>query len=407
MLKLILILLGIALVHSRGNRMALNATSIKQGKVFSLFNIVQFPNDACTSTSSQFPKGTCLSSGECSSKSGSAMGNCASGFGVCCVFSSSTCGSTISENCTYITNPGFPNTYSTTGSCEWTVEKSSSDICQLRLDFTALVLNIMPTNTINKNSNYGCCGSSCATIIIVATIATDSFTAAGQTGVNPPVICGINSGYHMYLEMGTLSTDTSTLSFYLGNTGSRQWNIKVQQISCTANWRVPAGCVQYYTGLSGNVKSYGHASGQLLQAQNYNNCIRQEEGYCSMVWREAGQSSLSGTSPISPDPFSFPDAPATTGTGLNSLCPNAHVFISAANLGEPAIATYLGNTFCGEALNCEACVTAVISPAGRPLPATTESFYLGVFSDSGHLATNPTDNAATGFNLRYVQQACN
>lgn len=334
------------------------------------------------------------------------MGNCASGFGVCCVFSSSTCGSTISENCTYITNPGYPNTYSTTGSCEFTVEKSSSEICQLRLDFITLALNIMPTNTIGKNSNFGCCGSSCATLNIVTTIATDSFTAKGQTGVNPPIICGINSGHHMYVETGTLSTDTSTLTFYLGNTGSRQWNIKVQQISCTANWRRPAHCVQYYTGISNNVKSFGHASGQLLQRQNYNACIRQELGYCSTTWREAGQSSLSGTATASPDPFSLPGAPATTGDGKNSACPNAHVFISGANLGEPAIDTYLGNTFCGEALNCQACKTAVISPAGRPLPAHTTSFYLGVFSLASQMGTNPTATAAAGFNLRYIQNPC-
>jgi len=413
MLKLLLLFTILVLVQSNRSPSKrfdyhLNKTSVKQGKVFSLFNVVQFPNDVCTTTSQTFTKGTCLASSECSSKSGTATGNCAAGFGVCCVFSISTCGSTIKENCTYITNPGFPNTYSTTGSCDFTVEKSSADICQLRLEFNTFTMNIMPTNTIGANSNYGCCGSSCATIIIVATTPTDSITLEGQSGVNPPAVCGINTGSHMYLETGADATDTATIKFYLGSgaTGSRQWNIKVMQISCTAAWRVPSGCVQYYTGVSNNVKSFGYASGQLLQKQNYNACVRQELGYCSMLWREAGQSSLAGVATASPDPFSFPDAPATTGTGLNSLCPNAHVFISSANLGEPAIATYLGNTFCGEALNCDACVTAVIGPSGRPLPAATNSFYLGVFSDSGAMATNPTDNAATGFNLRYTQQPC-
>jgi len=386
---------------------------MKQGKVFSLFNVVQFPNDVCTTTSSTFTKGTCFSSSECSSKSGTATGNCAAGFGVCCVFSSSTCGSTISENCTYLVNPGFPNTYSTTGSCDFTVDKSSDDICQLRLEFNTLALNIMPTDTTAANSNYGCCGSSCATTTIVKATYTDSLTVAGQTGSNPPTICGINTGYHMYVETGAEAADTTTIKFYLGSgyqsavTGSRQWNIKVIQIACSAAWRAPAGCVQYHTGSSNNVKSYGHGSGQLLQSQNYNNCVRREIGYCSMVWREAGQSSLAGVATASPDPFSFPDAPATTGTGLNSLCPNAHVYISAANLGEPAIATYLGTTFCGEALNCDGCLTAVISPAGRPLPASTPSFMLGVFSDTGSMTGGGATTAgATGFNMRYVQQAC-
>jgi hypothetical protein len=126
-----------------------------------------------------------------------------------------------------------------------------------------------------------------------------------------------------------------------------------------------------------------------------------------MVWREAGQSSLSGTATASPDPFSFMDAPATTGTGENDVCDNSHVFISNANLGDPATATYLGNTFCGEALNCDSCVTAVIAPAGRPLPASTTSFYLGVFADANaQYGSGGTTAAATGFNLRYSQVAC-
>jgi len=394
MLKYTLILIFLSAVYpQRINRF--NATRLKEGRVFSLFNIVQFPNDVCTSTSSAFTKGTCLASSECSSRSGSALGNCAAGFGVCCVFSSSTCGSTVSQNCSYITNPGYPSTYSTTGACEWTVSKSSSDVCQLRLDFGSLVTNIQTSATY-----YGCCGSTC-------TIASDSFTATGQTGVNPPIICGINSGYHMYLEMGTTATDTATLALYLGSTGSRQWNIKITQISCTSDWRVSAGCVQYFTGISNNVVSYGHASGQLLWSQNYDNCVRQELGYCSMEWREAGQTSLSGTPSTSPDPFSFPLA-AIAVTGENEVCTTAHVYIASANLGAPATATYLGNTFCGEALSCEGCLGAVASPAGRPLPAATDSFRLGVFSDSTvKVLASPTSTAATGFNLRYTQQPCN
>lgn len=371
-------------------------TRLKEGRVFSLFNIVQFPNDVCTSTSSAFAQGTCLASSECSSRSGSALGNCAAGFGVCCVFSSSTCGSTVSQNCSYITNPGYPSTYSTTGSCDWTVSKSTSDVCQLRLDFNSLVQNIQ-----TPAANFGCCGSSC-------TIASDSFTATGQTGVNPPVICGINTGYHMYLEMGATSTDTATLALYLGSTGNRQWNIKITQISCAADWRVSAGCVQYFTGISNNVVSYAHASGQLLQSQNYDNCIRQELGYCSMLWREAGQTSLSGAATASPDPFSFPLASTILGPGENDVCTNGYVFIKSADLGAPTTATYLGNTFCGEALNCEACLTGVISPAGRPLPAATKSFSLGVWSDTNAMTGGgATTASATGFNLKYSQVPCN
>ena len=42
--------------------------------------------------------------------------------------------------------------------------------------------------------------------------------------------------------------------------------------------RAPTDCVQWFTGISGNVYSYNFAGSQLLNAQSYNNCIRTEEG---------------------------------------------------------------------------------------------------------------------------------
>eukprot|EP00094_Tigriopus_californicus_P011638 TCALIF_11243-PA protein Name:"Protein of unknown function" AED:0.03 eAED:0.03 QI:27/1/0.85/1/0.66/0.71/7/0/131 len=83
----------------------------RQKRLFSLFNIVSFRNNACTSTGSSNQAGTCLTSSECGSKGGSALGNCASGFGVCCIFTvSGSCGSTqtIAQNCSYIQNSGYP-----------------------------------------------------------------------------------------------------------------------------------------------------------------------------------------------------------------------------------------------------------------------------------------------------------
>ena len=53
-------------------------------EAFSLFSIVQFPNQQCTASSSSTTYGTCYTSSECTSKGGSSDGNCAAGFGVCC-----------------------------------------------------------------------------------------------------------------------------------------------------------------------------------------------------------------------------------------------------------------------------------------------------------------------------------
>ena len=100
---------------------------------FSLFSVVQFPNDECTSSTAS-TLGTCYTSSECGSRSGSASGSCAAGFGVCCVTSTSTCGATLSANISYIRNPGYPSSYTSaaSGSCSVTISKASDNICQLR-----------------------------------------------------------------------------------------------------------------------------------------------------------------------------------------------------------------------------------------------------------------------------------
>ena len=50
--------------------------------VFSVFEIVRFNNDACTGDDGKM--GVCYTAAQCTSMGGSATGNCAMGFGVCC-----------------------------------------------------------------------------------------------------------------------------------------------------------------------------------------------------------------------------------------------------------------------------------------------------------------------------------
>ena len=47
----------------------------------SLFSIVQFPNDECTTTDVNVKTGVCTTSTECTDGGGTQSGNCASGFG--------------------------------------------------------------------------------------------------------------------------------------------------------------------------------------------------------------------------------------------------------------------------------------------------------------------------------------
>ena len=69
---------------------------------------------------------------------------------------------------------------------------------------------------------------------------SDTFAAAGQTGVNPPSICGTNTGYHMYVEFGTSSSDTITLTntwTAAGIATAKTYNILARQICCTDTWK--------------------------------------------------------------------------------------------------------------------------------------------------------------------------
>lgn len=98
-------------------------------RFLSLFTIVSFKNDACTSLTGN--NGTCFSSRDCDSQGGIKSGTCASGFGVCCLFSSS-CGGVTSINGTYFQSAGYPSTYDSVGSCQLTVNKCAESVCQLR-----------------------------------------------------------------------------------------------------------------------------------------------------------------------------------------------------------------------------------------------------------------------------------
>lgn len=59
---------------------------VNKSKLFSLFTIVQFDNTQCNATSSSMTySGVCYTAAECTRIQGTAVGNCASGYGVCCV----------------------------------------------------------------------------------------------------------------------------------------------------------------------------------------------------------------------------------------------------------------------------------------------------------------------------------
>merc|ERR1712223_1529963 len=122
----------------------------REGKLFSVFEIVRFNNDACTGDDGKM--GVCYTAAQCTEKGGSATGNCAMGFGVCCrILVDPTCPSDITTASATIVNPGYPDAVSTdTGadSCSssassrtaqttyrWAIYKATDTVEQMRIDF--------------------------------------------------------------------------------------------------------------------------------------------------------------------------------------------------------------------------------------------------------------------------------
>jgi len=267
--------------------------SNRDAKVLPIFQVVRFPNDPCI-ISSGTKNGTCYTAEECSSKGGSNGGSCASGFGVCCTFTIG-CGGTSSENCTYFE----VSSLTTTGPCKGRICKLSSDICQIRLDFTTFVITGPSTSTVSTNyvvngHIFPSAGTNYAPqhkMNKQGECTTDIFVISDQQSV--PEVCGTLTGEHVFFDTG--STDCHDLTFNIGQHAigvtaatTRSFTIKVSQLSCTDTNLAPPGCTQYYTGSSRTgIETFNYAQGYHLANQQQRICVRREEGYCRICWYAA------------------------------------------------------------------------------------------------------------------------
>jgi len=271
----------------------------RQKKHFSLFSVVTFKNEECTSEltggSGTARAGTCQTSTECSDMKGMKSGNCAAGFGVCCVILSNTAATAaISHNRTYIRNSEYSGvtTATTKVDISYTISKMSSDICQLRLDFVDFVI-AGPSNSLET------IGASGAPALTHCT--HDYMTITNGGGAEIPTICGANTGEHLYIDMGSGSADTTVIRLITAASittltpaiAKRLWDIKTSQIECFAAYRAPEGCHRYMTTDIGKIISYNFMrdgttapganiqnTGVELASQNIKTCIRRNMGMC-------------------------------------------------------------------------------------------------------------------------------
>ncbi|EDX15320.1 GD12004 [Drosophila simulans] len=328
-------------ISDRSSRQA----NSRQGKVIHLFPV---PVDGYCMSSDGRRIGNCLNAYECRQKDGQAKGECAMGFGVCCVFLAS-CNTTITNNVTYIVSPEFPSFMpSNFTGCSLRVKMMSDEISQVRIDFHHFTLG-------HPNRRTGVCEG-------------DVFSIGGGPGGNFS-LCGQNSGQHLYYDVGARSSprqstlygslrpvDASTGPSNSTPTGDRFidislslssrllplriWEMSVVQIPFSQ--RAPAGCLQYLTGTEGIMQTFNFAeNGRHLANQNYRICVRQELDMCSIMYQPCDEQSfrIGGGGRMASRGGGTSEAAATTATSSSAPAQSDAAGATAATLGNAAVTT--------------------------------------------------------------------
>ncbi|XP_059485302.1 uncharacterized protein LOC132202413 isoform X2 [Neocloeon triangulifer] len=247
-----------------------NQNDTRQGKVL---NFLPFSGTLECSADDGRRKGICQNPYECRLLEGTAKGECAFGFGVCCIYETS-CGGTIAGRMGYFVNPGYPSpllpgSRESNEDCRLKISKASSDISQIRLDMVHFTLG-------QPNRRTGVCEQ-------------DQFLLKGNTNSRQLKLCGQNTGQHFYFDV---EDDNVDLTIKLARDHiNRFWDIRITQIEFQD--RAPAGCLQYFTETSGVLQTMNFAdNGRHLADQDYNICIKQSDSMCSIMYEPCDQNSF-------------------------------------------------------------------------------------------------------------------
>ncbi|XP_018325682.1 uncharacterized protein LOC108737362 [Agrilus planipennis] len=343
--------------------------------LFPIFTYVNLSNQMCLSSSGDF--GVCLSSSaECRQRGGFSTTPCAAGYGACCIVRA-TCGMTVRENITYFVQMGYPRAYNGIGSCQVTLIKPNLNICQYRLDFDLF-------NTTGPESTNHLCND-------------DQFIVVGSSPI--PTICGINTGNHMYINAGNGISNPITLSIVTsGSSFSRSWKIRISQIPCNAQYKADDNCLQYHTGVSGQMKSfnYGVTDGRQLSNQDYSICIRAERNFCSIQYTQCFDSAHLRNVSFTLTGDSRDVVPSMVGS---NFCRSDFLVVP--------LASNIGRTTTEQSSTIDRICGGILAADVTRIPSTIRSnvrpFRLYFHTDS---VEAPLDIGNRGFCINYVQQPC-
>jgi len=292
-------------------------------KFLNLFSVIRFSNTPCMANSGI--NGTCYTKKECGQRAGTVSGSCAGGFGVCCTFTLG-CGEMTRENCTYL------STDVSSPICPYTICKTNPEVILLRLDFTEF--DIAQPFTCGSSSTPVQCGVSDGPLI--GDCIYDSLTVTTPGSPAPPVICGYNTGQHMYVGASEVCNKI-VFNMELLKVFNRKWEIKVTQYDSTQDQRfvAPPGCLQWNYGSLGTIQNFNFKDDNSyhLSSQRYSICWRRERGKCSLCFA-IGYFGMSNV------PSKVPSTSTTSWTKLagytDSICcsvdtPTANCGTSGAN----------------------------------------------------------------------------
>merc|ERR1711878_188407 len=365
----------------------LNLTHAKDGKLLP-FQIIKFPNDPCDVSSTK--NGTCYTSEECSDKGGTSIGSCAEGYGVCCTFSIG-CGGSSSENCTYveISSPSA-------GMCNAQICPTTTNICQIRLDFDTFVITGPSTVTLSIGKFIGGePNTGGVEQMDRGTCKSDTFSISNAPHI--PVICGTLTGEHMYIDA---STDCNNLEFVFGQTAvgvttlaTRSITIKASQLACGD-------------------------SNLANQAQTV--CVRRESGNCQICWYAASNTdvSLSGMSAAITSTKTYKSTKVKDSLccgygadGKNSAWGYDCLMIPGAVKGSSPYTVVTPVSLCGQgnglAYSSGTYKTTATPDAGQQKTVCSASlpFRISFFSDPYEQMVSD-GQGSYGFKLSYFQRSC-
>jgi len=374
-------------------------------KAFSVFNIVKFKNDACAG--SDMKNGTCYTEAECSDRGGKSSGSCAEGYGVCCIFTLG-CSEKASENCTYFESSGM-----STGACNAQICRNNPNICQIRLDFDSFEIAGPSTSTLSVSKILlGVANDMGALVGTKGQCLDDQFAISVPGGQSTNVICGKNTGEHLYVEA---TEECATMSFQLSDaaTVTRKWAIKILQYSCEYENLAPKGCLQYFYGTKGEgaIKSFNFDGGVHLANQNQNICIRKESGMCRICYAHAATEfdvsfGETGTADMGHAGTTMKEC---CGYGTDGKKETGYDCVIIPRASKQATADKLvgGSEFCGRAL-----ADASMGAAGGPATVCSKVVPFGIrflsdtFEFDDGAAGKEAKNDAKGFKLSYKQESC-